>query len=233
MNSLYQNKEPVYPFLGSVYAKEYPKHKAIFAGKLNKFETRSYHIVKRMIDVLFSLFVIAFILSWLTPIMILLTLIDSGSPIFFIQKRIGYKNRIFNCYKLRTMTPRRHSTGKKITRIGHYLRYYKLDETPQFINVLKGEMSLVGPRPHMLTDHESFRRAIGSKYDFRHCVRPGITGLAQIKGYDGSINSLQKLDGRFRLDLFYLQKWSLKFEFLIIWLTILYFFRLKGIQNRV
>ena len=182
---------------------------------------KSFQWQKRMLDIIVSLILIVFVLTWLIPILAVLTLLDSGYPVFFLQKRVGYSNKMFCCFKLRTMTDSPVFDEKKISKLGLILRYLKLDETPQFINVLKGEMSLVGPRPHTLNDHIAFKRVIGPKYEHRHYVKPGITGLAQINGYEGPIDSQEKLVGRVKYDLEYIKIWTIWMDFRILWQTII------------
>jgi Undecaprenyl-phosphate glucose phosphotransferase len=183
-------------------------------------------ILKRSFDFAFSTFIIVFLLSWLIPLISLLIKLDSKGPVFFKQLRHGKGNREFICYKFRTMYINNEANSKqaikndpRITRLGAFLRRTSLDEFPQFINVFKGEMSIVGPRPHMLTQTEEFSKKI-NKYMIRHTIKPGITGLAQIKGYRGETKSLQALRNRIRLDLFYIQNWTLIFDFKIILATI-------------
>lgn len=179
---------------------------------------------KRAMDIILSLLALCFVLSWLLPLLCLLILIDIGAPVFFIQERIGRQERPFRCIKLRTLRKPEAGHKHRITRLGKWLRNHKLDEIPQFINVLKGEMSIVGPRPHMLSDHQAFSQILGAEYKQRHAVLPGITGLAQVSGYEGPIASRQRLRGRVRLDLFYIQHWSAALEFLIMYRTISLFF---------
>ena len=173
-------------------------------------------ILKRSLDILFSLVISFSILSWLLPLLALLIKMESRGPVFFIQQRIGKNGKLFSCIKLRTMT-----TGHtpRVTRLGQFLRIQKLDEAPQFLNVLLGDMSIIGPRPHMLSDHRRFSQLVGNTYHLRHLVLPGITGLAQIRGYEGPIDSLQKIRGRVKLDLFYLRKRSVALDLWIIWKT--------------
>ena len=134
--------------------------------------------MKRFFDLCVSVLVIFCVLSWLLPLLAVLIWLDSGGPVFFIQKRVGRKGRLFGCYKLRSME------GGRVTHSGRWLRRSHLDELPQFFNVLLGSMSLVGPRPYMPSDCRVFAALVADP-DSRRCVRPGITGLAQSKGLHG------------------------------------------------
>lgn len=203
--------------------------------KPGPLEDQANAFIKRSFDVLFSLFVLVFILSWLFPIFAILIKMESPGPVLFIQYRTGRGNESFRCFKFRTMLVNKDSDLKqatrndsRITRIGRFLRKTNLDEMPQFFNVLMGEMSVVGPRPHMLKHTEEFTRAI-DKFMLRHYVKPGITGLAQIKGYRGETNTHEKLKNRVKLDRFYVANWSLFFDIRIILLTI--YSMLKGDNN--
>jgi putative colanic acid biosynthesis UDP-glucose lipid carrier transferase len=193
------------------------------------------NVLKRGFDVVFSLFVIIFIMSWLTPLMALLIKLDSKGPAFFKQYRSGRNNEPFVCYKFRTMRVNRDSDKKqatkndvRITKIGRFLRKSNLDEMPQFFNVLKGQMSVVGPRPHMISHTEEFSQQI-DRFMLRHHVKPGITGLAQAKGYRGETNTDTKLKNRIKLDRFYVENWSLMFDVKIIALTVISM--IKGDEN--
>lgn len=134
--------------------------------------------MKRFFDVTVSTFVILFVLSWLLPVLALLILLDSGGPVIFVQKRVGRQGRAFDCYKLRSMV------AGRVTRCGGWLRRSHLDEMPQFVNVLLGSMSLVGPRPYMSSDCRAFAEMVDDP-DSRHRVKPGITGMAQSKRLHG------------------------------------------------
>lgn len=187
--------------------------------------------VKRFFDLVFTLLVFIFIFSWLFPILGILIVIDSGFPVFFKQERSGRNNKIFMCYKFRSMkvnkdanTVQATQNDPRITRIGKVLRKTSLDELPQFINVLKGEMSIVGPRPHMVKHTEEYKELVGN-FMQRHAIRPGITGLAQVKGYRGEIDDHYLLANRIRLDRFYVNNWSLRFDVKIILKTIITIFQ--------
>ena len=171
-------------------------------------------IAKRVFDLAFASFVTVFILSWLIPLVGLLIKLESRGPVFFIQKRNGLNNKVFNCLKFRSMTPNdyadSHQATKgdpRVTRIGAFLRTTSLDEMPQFLNVLMGSMSIVGPRPHTLPMNDTFRTQI-ERYNSRHKIKPGITGLAQVRGYRGEIENSFQIRSRVRLDYFYINNWS-------------------------
>lgn len=188
-------------------------------------------LLKRVFDIVFSLLVFLLIFSWLFPILFLLIIIDSGFPIFFVQKRSGMNNKGFNCFKFRSMKANKDADLKqaeqndpRITRIGRILRKTSLDELPQFINVIKGDMSVVGPRPHMLKHTEEYKELVGN-FMHRHAIRPGITGLAQVKGYRGEINDHYLLANRIRLDRFYVNNWSLMLDMNIIYKTVITVFK--------
>ena len=188
-------------------------------------------IIKRIFDVLFSLLVIIFLLSWMIPILGIFIKLDSKGPIFFKQKRTGRGNKTFECYKLRSMVVNNSSDtiqaskqDDRITSIGHFIRKTSLDELPQFFNVLAGSMSVVGPRPHMLKHTEEFSNELET-FMFRHKIKPGITGLAQTKGYRGETDDFEKLRNRVKMDFFYIKNWSFLFDLAIIVNTVLDMFR--------
>lgn len=188
-------------------------------------------ILKRIFDFFFSLFVIVFVLAWLFPILFILIKLDSKGPIFFKQKRTGRDNKPFWCYKLRTMYVNNESdtlqatkNDKRITKIGGFLRNTSLDELPQFFNVLIGNMSVVGPRPHMLKHTQDFAEELET-FMVRHHIKPGITGLAQTKGYRGETEDYEKRKNRVKMDLFYIKNWSFIFDLAIIVNTVLDIFR--------
>ena len=171
-------------------------------------------VLKRVFDILFSGFMLVAVLSWMIPLVGILIKWESRGPIFFIQKRNGINNSVFNCLKFRSMTPNDYSDEKqatkndpRVTRIGAFLRRTSLDEMPQFINVLLGDMSIVGPRPHTVPMNQDFKTQV-ARYDSRHKIRPGITGLAQVRGYRGEIENPYQIRNRVRLDSFYINNWS-------------------------
>lgn len=188
-------------------------------------------IKKRTLDIFVSLFATIFILSWLLPILGLLIWIESGRPIFFKQLRTGKNKKPFFCYKLRSMKSNEDADlvqatqgDTRITKIGKILRKTSLDEFPQFINVLRGEMSLVGPRPHMVK-HTSDYSKIVDGYMVRQFIKPGITGWAQINGYRGEITNPEQIQMRVNKDLWYLENWSLWLDVQILFLTVYHVFK--------
>lgn len=183
--------------------------------------------VKRIFDVLFSLVVIFFILSWLTPILAILIRIESKGPVFFKQSRNGFNYKEFECYKFRSMMPNDNAHleqvtrgDQRITKIGKFIRKTSIDELPQFFNVLFGDMSVVGPRPHMVSHTEMYAKRI-DKFMVRHFVKPGITGLAQTSGFRGEVETDKDIIGRVRYDIFYIENWSLILDLKIILKTFL------------
>ena len=182
--------------------------------------------VKRSFDLLFSGLVMLFILSWLVPLIGLLIKLESPGPIFFIQNRHGRNNKFFPCWKFRTMVVNKESDSKqackndpRITKLGAFLRKSSIDELPQFINVFLGNMSVVGPRPHPIKLNEEFSPKI-DRFVQRHAVKPGVTGLAQAKGYRGETAEFSDMYGRVKLDRFYVKNWNLLLDIKIIFLTI-------------
>lgn len=181
--------------------------------------------VKRSFDITLSLFVIIAILSWLTPLLGLLIKLESRGPVFFKQKRNGLDYQEFYCYKFRSMRPNPeahlHQIRKndpRVTRVGKVIRKTSIDELPQFINVLKGEMSVVGPRPHMVSHTHMYAERI-DKFMVRHFIKPGITGLAQVSGFRGEVEDDNHIINRVKYDIFYLENWSLLLDIKIVFQT--------------
>jgi len=182
--------------------------------------------IKRTFDIVFSFLVIVFILSWLYPIIAILIKFSSKGPVLFKQARSGVDNQEFRCYKFRSMAQSDDADTKqavkgdnRITKIGAFLRKSSLDEFPQFINVFMGDMSIVGPRPHMLLHTEEYSALI-NKYMVRQLIKPGITGAAQVKGFRGETKELEDMEGRIRLDVWYIENWSLSLDVNIIFQTV-------------
>jgi putative colanic acid biosynthesis UDP-glucose lipid carrier transferase len=183
-------------------------------------------LVKRIFDIVFSLIILVFILSWFVPLLTLLIKLESKGPVFFKQGRPGLDEKEFFCYKFRSMklnetTEKEASKNDpRVTKIGRIIRKTSIDELPQFINVFLGDMSVVGPRPHLWSQNKSYGNKI-NKYMVRHYIKPGITGLAQVKGFRGEIESDEDMRCRIKLDVFYIDNWSLILDIKIIVQTVL------------
>jgi putative colanic acid biosynthesis UDP-glucose lipid carrier transferase len=182
--------------------------------------------IKRSADIFLSTIVIVGVLSWLVPIMALLIKFDSRGPVFFLQKRNKRDGRVFTCVKFRSMIENDEADilqatadDERITRFGRFLRRHYLDELPQFFNVWIGDMSLIGPRPHMVSDNNKYEELI-EFYDYRHRVKPGISGLSQVMGYVGETRYIQAMRDRVHLDIFYVRHWSFWFDMRILWHTL-------------
>ena len=189
-------------------------------------------LLKRIFDIVFSLAVIICILSWLTPLVALVIKVESKGSVFFTQLRNGYNFKSFNCFKFRSMVKNSKADLEQVTRgdtritiFGQLLRKTSLDEMPQFFNVLIGDMSVVGPRPHMLSHTEMYAKKI-DKFMVRHFVKPGITGLAQVSGYRGEVETDKDIIGRVQHDIFYIENWSFFLDLKIIFQTL--FNTIKG-----
>ena len=182
---------------------------------------------KRLFDIIISLIVIILILSWLTPILALLIKSQSKGPVFFRQIRNGINYKEFYCYKFRSMVVNNDADKTQATRhdvrvtpLGKLLRKSSLDEMPQFINVLFGEMSVVGPRPHMTKENNKYNSTV-QKYMLRHVIKPGITGYAQVNGFRGEVENESDIINRVKCDIYYLENWSLLLDVKIMFKTII------------
>lgn len=192
-----------------------------------KKQDSNFLLLKRSIDIVLSLIVCVTLLWWLLPILAFLIKIDSRGPVFFIQQRVGQYGYRFGCIKLRTMVVNQEadhvqasSNDPRITRIGKFLRLSCFDELPQFINVLRGEMSIVGPRPHMVNDCRQFMKVV-PEYHLRHSMKPGITGMAQLKGLRGKTESEKEVIHRYQWDCFYIRHASVLLDLSLIYKTFL------------
>lgn len=181
-----------------------------------------YTTIKRGIDIIVSSIVILSVLWWLIPIIGILIKLDSRGPVLFIQSRDGKDKKPFYCIKFRTMRPnwtahliQAKANDERVTRFGSFLRKSHIDEFPQFINIFLGEMSLIGPRPHMHRDTNYYGQLI-EKYDERLEVKPGFTGLAQINDLCGNTGHLQQMRDRVRIDRFYVRHQSMGMEWMIV-----------------
>lgn len=219
-----------------------PDNKEIFSKKI-KYEYYDYipiltlrnirlkepinKFAKRLFDILLSSLIIIFVLSWLTPILAIIIKLESNGPVFFKQSRNGFNYEEFYCYKFRSMTPNKDAHlnqatkgDSRITKVGAFIRKTSIDELPQFFNVLFGDMSVVGPRPHMVSHTNMYAQSV-DKFMVRHFVKPGITGLAQTSGYRGEIEEDKDIVNRVKYDIFYVENWSLLLDLKIIIQTLI------------
>ena len=199
-------------------------------------EDMGNRIKKRIFDILFSISVIVFLLSWLVPLIALLIKLTSKGPVFFLQNRMGRDNKIFKVYKFRTLNKSDSGNAFKqvekndvrISKIGKFLRKSSMDELPQFFNVLAGDMSICGPRPHPEALNEQYKKSV-DQFMIRQFLKPGITGWAQVNGARGEIKSVLKMSKRIESDLWYMENWNIWLDVKIIFLTI--FNMVKGDEN--
>ncbi len=202
----------------------------VLSLKRTSLNELSNKVIKRTFDIFFSLLILFFIFSWLFPIIALLIKFESKGPVFFKQGRPGLDQNEFFCLKFRSMFINENTeemttkNDPRITKIGAFLRRTSLDEMPQFLNVLFGEMSIVGPRPHLWSHNNEYQKKI-KKYNVRLHVKPGITGLAQVKGFRGEIETDDEMINRIKYDVFYIENWSLFLDIKIIVLTVINIFR--------
>ncbi len=194
-------------------------------------------IIKKVFDYYIAILALILIFPWLFPIIIILIKSSSKGPIFFKQQRTGLENKPFWCYKFRSMKVNELSDSKqatqnddRITKIGKFLRKSNLDELPQIFNVLKGEMSIVGPRPHMEKHTEEYSAKI-KNYLVRHFAKPGITGWAQVNGFRGETKELKQMEDRIEFDIYYIENWSILLDIKIIFKT--FFKMFLGDKNAV
>lgn len=182
-------------------------------------------VLKRAFDIVFSLTVILTVFPIIFPILIAAIKLDSPGPIFFIQKRPGRRNKLFDCIKFRTMRVNNQTelqatkNDPRVTKVGAFLRKANLDELPQFFNVLMGDMSVVGPRPNLVSQLETYSKKI-NKYAVRHFILPGITGYAQVNGYRGETKQPELMEKRVEYDIMYMENWSIALDLKIIFLTV-------------
>ncbi|MDR2496766.1 MAG: undecaprenyl-phosphate glucose phosphotransferase [Tannerellaceae bacterium] len=187
--------------------------------------------LKRAFDIVFASFILLAVYPAMYIILGILIKLSSPGPVLFRQKRTGLYGKDFECFKFRTMrlndnadTEQAVKNDPRKTKLGDFLRKTNLDEFPQFLNVLTGDMSVVGPRPHMLKHTEEYSASI-DKYMIRHLVKPGITGWAQVTGYRGETKTLEQMEGRVRRDVWYIENWSFLLDLKIVVVTLVNMFR--------
>ena len=212
-------------YLSQLFSIEYVENIPVMKFREEPLQSISNRMLKRGMDVVISLFIIVFIFSWLFPIIALAIKLSSKGPIFFAQERSGKYDKPFKCLKFRSMTVNGDSdtiqatkNDARITKIGAFLRKTSLDELPQVFNVLFNDMSIVGPRPHMLKHTEEYRVLV-DKYMVRHFAKPGITGWAQILGYRGETKTVKDMENRAHADIWYIENWNLMLDIKIMFRT--------------
>ena len=205
----------------------------IITARQEPLEEANRRFFKRLFDIVFSFLVLIFLLSWLYPIIALLIKLDSKGKVLFVQKRIGARNQMFECYKFRTLTSESSQEtetfkpvlrgDKRVTILGNFLRKSNIDELPQFFNVLKGDMSVVGPRPHAIPYQDLYGKVF-EEIKMRHNVRPGLTGWAQVNGLRGDVEDEEENNRRtilrMKYDLWYIENWTMLLDIQIIFMTI-------------
>ncbi len=220
---------------GSVHV-NYLENIPVLSLRNEPLEEVGNRIMKRGFDIVFSFLVIVFLLSWLFPILAIIIKLDSKGPVFFNQNRLGRDLKKIKVFKFRSMKTTEADTQFKqatkddprITKVGRILRKTSLDELPQFFNVLLGTMSIVGPRPHPLKMNDDYKQII-NKYMIRHFLKPGITGWAQVNGFRGETKTVEDIQGRISLDIWYMENWAFFLDLKIIYLTV--YNIIKGEKN--
>ena len=192
---------------------DYIGHVPIFYPRLEPLELAHNRWLKRFFDLSICLLAFVLVYPWLFPLMAIVIKISSKGPVLYAQERSGWRNESFTILKFRSMDEQGN-----LTRIGQFIRKHSLDELPQFINVWRGEMSVVGPRPHMLVHTSNYQKRLDS-FMLRHLIAPGLTGLAQVQGHRGSIESESDLEARVAADVYYMEHWSLLLDLKIVALT--------------
>lgn len=213
-------------YLSQIFAIDYFENMPVMKFRREPLESLSNKFFKRGFDTLFSFLIILFVFSWLFPVIAIIIKLTSKGPIFFKQERSGKKGESFYCLKFRSMEVNNESdtlqakkNDSRITPFGKFLREKSLDELPQFFNVLKGEMSVVGPRPHMIKHTDEYREVV-DKFMIRHFAKPGITGWAQINGFRGETKYVKDMKDRAEADIWYIEKWNFLLDIKIIIITI-------------
>ncbi len=203
----------------------------VLCARKEPMEEITNRLKKRIFDIIISAAILVFIFSWLYPLLAIIIKAQSPGPVIFKQLRSGRNNKPFWCYKFRSMRMNGQSdhlqaslNDERITPIGRFMRKTSIDEFPQFFNVLMGYMSVIGPRPHMLSHTEQYRKMI-EKYMVRHFLKPGISGWAQVNGYRGETREAVLMEKRVQHDIEYLENWSLMFDLKIVFLTIINIFK--------
>jgi putative colanic acid biosysnthesis UDP-glucose lipid carrier transferase len=211
----------------------HPQFHLIPIDHLIPLEQKINLFFKRSFDLVASSMLLIGLFSWMFPVIALLIKLDSKGPAFFFQKRNKRNGKLFTCIKFRTMHVNEEADtlpalkyDHRITAVGAFLRKHHLDELPQLINVLIGDMSLIGPRPYMISDNEKYEKLI-KNYPVRHKIKPGITGLAQVLDYVSPVTKIENMEQRLSKDVYYVYNWSPALDAKIIIRT---FFKMTGIK---
>jgi undecaprenyl-phosphate galactose phosphotransferase/putative colanic acid biosynthesis UDP-glucose lipid carrier transferase len=212
-------------YLSQSFSIDYIENIPVMKLRKEPLQSLTNRVLKRMFDVIFSLMVVIILFSWIFPIIAIIIKLTSKGPVFFIQERTGKDGEAFNCFKFRSMTVNSDSDNKqatkndsRITKFGGIMRKTSIDELPQIINVLLNNMSLVGPRPHMLKHTEEYRVVV-DKFMVRHFAKPGVTGWAQINGFRGETKAVSDMANRAAADIWYIENWSFLLDVKIVFTT--------------
>ena len=212
-------------YLSQTFSIEYLQNIPILKLRSEPLKSFTNRVLKRFFDVVFSLLVVLLIFSWLFPIIAIIIKLTSKGPVFFVQERTGKDGQAFKCFKFRSMTVNAVSdqlqatkNDVRVTKFGAFMRKTSIDELPQIINVLLNNMSLVGPRPHMIKHTEEYRVLV-DKFMVRHFAKPGVTGWAQINGYRGETKRVKDMENRAVADIWYIENWSFLLDVKIVILT--------------
>lgn len=217
-------------YLSQAFSIDYVENIPIMKLRSEPMNSFTNRVLKRFFDVVFSLLVVLVLFSWLFPIIAMIIKWTSKGPVFFVQDRTGKDGKAFRCLKFRSMTVNLESDNvqatkndARVTKFGAFMRKTSIDELPQIFNVLLNNMSLVGPRPHMLKHTEEYRVLV-DKFMVRHFAKPGVTGWAQINGYRGETKEVKDMENRATADIWYIENWSFLLDVKIVILTAWYMF---------
>jgi undecaprenyl-phosphate galactose phosphotransferase/putative colanic acid biosynthesis UDP-glucose lipid carrier transferase len=212
-------------YLSQSFSIDYIENIPVMKLRKEPLQSLTNRVLKRMFDVIFSLVVVIILFSWIFPIIAIIIKLTSKGPVFFVQERTGKDGEAFSCFKFRSMTVNSDSDNKqatkndaRVTRFGAIMRKTSIDELPQIINVLLNNMSLVGPRPHMLKHTEEYRVLV-DKFMVRHFAKPGVTGWAQINGFRGETKAVSDMANRAAADIWYIENWSFLLDVKIVFTT--------------
>jgi putative colanic acid biosynthesis UDP-glucose lipid carrier transferase len=209
-------------YLSQTFSIDYVQNIPILKLRSEPLNSITNRTLKRFFDILFSLIIVFFIFTWLFPIIAIIIKLTSKGPVFFVQERTGKDGVAFNCFKFRSMSVNNNSDNlqatkndARVTVFGAFMRKTSIDELPQIINVILNQMSLVGPRPHMLKHTDEYRVLV-DKFMVRHFAKPGVTGWAQINGFRGETKLVKDMENRAAADIWYIENWSFFLDIKIV-----------------